>query len=983
MNTVRFDRWARHAVGTVTLACGLAGCGAGGGAVPADPGATAPAEAPASESAADAIPIPDAASGRAVDPIATQAATPASAPVASAASAPPPAAVDPAASAVAASAAPPSAAPAAAPAGVDIHVAANGNDAWTGLLAAPNVAATDGPVATLVAAQQVARARIQAMVSSGTRLPVRVRIQPGTYYLGAALTFTPNDSGTAAAPVSYEAVTPGTVTVSGAALLRQTAALNAAGYVTFENPTLGGNAWAGGGQLFVNGQRATLARQPNVGQYWFVEKAVPLASEPVGQQGRLAFGASTAALSWVNGLSAADKARGIVEIMHAWTHSQQHLSTAAAPAGAVQITPAVRWTFRDHGTGQRYFVENVAAALDAPGEFYWDASGVRYIPLAGETGPLTVQMPVLDKLIAVTGNVAASKWVENLQFRGIHFAHTRALTPALGTNDWQAASGIGAAIEVDAAKSIVVDNCTFSGTGGYGVWFRRAVRDSSVRNSTLTDLGAGGIRLGEINPNATDAMASGANSATGNRIGHTGKLFPGAVGVLVGQSFDNTVANNLIYNTSHTAILVGWSWDFGPAKSGRNTIADNLLVNIGLGELSDFGAIYTTGVSPGTRITGNVIREVRGYPDYGAGAWGIYLDSGTSQIVMANNIVLGADNGTFQATATRSNTLQANLFGLGDKTEFNVGVTDPLTALKAQGNVIVPKVVVPFTGFAAAPDVAYSGNAVSRQYTTAAIDLSKCASGCTTSGGTITTTTDPRGVQLASTDTAMVAAVAQTAAKAGPASVANASSVVTVATQKPPVIVAPPIGFELPISTTATGAQPLGFWYSTKTSDLSVAANAQAPGGRCLKFTDSPANVNGYDPHSYGPLNHGSGTTSGEFSLLIDSQTNFAHQWRDNASPAKTGPSLTVTASGVYVADKLVAPVSVGQWTNFKVTAVLGATAATWKLDVTDAAGKVTSVSGLPIQAAGWGRLNWWGFISNAKVASSFCLASVKATNVQ
>ena len=42
-----------------------------------------------------------------------------------------------------------------------------------------------------------------------------------------------------------------------------------------------------------------------------------------------------------------------------------------------------------------------------------------------------------------------------------------------------------------------------------------------------------------------------------------------------------------------------------------------------------------------------------------------------------------------------------------------------------------------------------------------------------------------------------------------------------------------------------------------------TAANATAPNGRCLQYTDSPSNANVYDPHSYAGLNHASGTTTG------------------------------------------------------------------------------------------------------------------------
>lgn len=66
------------------------------------------------------------------------------------------------------------------------YVATNGNNAWTGLLDAPNAGSTDGPFLTLAAAQTAARA-------SGTIK--RVTIRTGTYTLGANLAFTSSDNG--------------------------------------------------------------------------------------------------------------------------------------------------------------------------------------------------------------------------------------------------------------------------------------------------------------------------------------------------------------------------------------------------------------------------------------------------------------------------------------------------------------------------------------------------------------------------------------------------------------------------------------------------------------------------------------------------------------------------------------------------------------------------------------------------------------------
>ena len=79
----------------------------------------------------------------------------------------------------------------------DLYVATDGNDAWSGKLAAPNPAGTDGPCASLARARNAVRAPKSVEVP---RAPLTVIIRGGKYFLHEALTFTNDDSGIAEAP---------------------------------------------------------------------------------------------------------------------------------------------------------------------------------------------------------------------------------------------------------------------------------------------------------------------------------------------------------------------------------------------------------------------------------------------------------------------------------------------------------------------------------------------------------------------------------------------------------------------------------------------------------------------------------------------------------------------------------------------------------------------------------------------------------------
>ena len=289
---------------SLSMILALAGCGGGGGGSGDSPtvtAATVPADAASAADAESGPPAPDfmvankqitAAPAGLAD-----GATSATEPVAdmSLPSTPEPALAtvngDPAemATALSVRTATPEATAAVTNPSLDIFVATSGNDTWSGLVATANAGLTDGPVRTITAAQVITRQRLAAMAAGALRQPINVRIGAGEYRLTAPLTFGPTDSGVPGAAVVYRAETAGTVTLSGAMTVGNATGPAAGTVVSLPAPALGANVMRGGTQLFVNGKRATLARSPNEGNYWFVQKVVPLADEPVGKVGQEAF----------------------------------------------------------------------------------------------------------------------------------------------------------------------------------------------------------------------------------------------------------------------------------------------------------------------------------------------------------------------------------------------------------------------------------------------------------------------------------------------------------------------------------------------------------------------------------------------------------------------------------------------------------------------------------------------------------------------
>src|SRR5438067_649516 len=85
-----------------------------------------------------------------------------------------------------------------------IYVSPSGNDAWNGTIPDANQQRSNGPVASLSRARDLARAALKADRSAEAGA-VHVYVRGGDYLLAEPLVLSPADSGTEAAPVVWSA----------------------------------------------------------------------------------------------------------------------------------------------------------------------------------------------------------------------------------------------------------------------------------------------------------------------------------------------------------------------------------------------------------------------------------------------------------------------------------------------------------------------------------------------------------------------------------------------------------------------------------------------------------------------------------------------------------------------------------------------------------------------------------------------------------
>lgn len=507
-----------------------------------------------------------------------------------------------------------------APLGIDLYVAADGDDAAEGTI--------EAPLATLEGARDRVRARRETEGDPAGGFVVWLR--EGVYERDASFELTAEDSGTATSPLVFAAFPGEVVRLVGAIRLDPEAfapvtaegapalwarldpaaqghllALDLAG-VTDDFGELsprGFGTWTGGPaplELFVDGERMQLARWPDAAEAFpWSEVSTALSDQAFTYEGDRPSRWLEAEDVWLHGYW-----------MHMWADRHVRVESIDPASRTIALVEVPGYGV---AAGQPFYAENLLEEVTVPGEQYLDrATGTLYLYPPGDLAPETeVFASILDDPI--------------VSVRGASHVTLRGLTIEMGR---------GTLVDVTDGESVRVERCHLRNAGRGGAHVSGV--QSGLERCEVHDTGDGGVVLEGGDRLSLTRAANYVRSCHIYRFGRWSWTYTPAVSVSGVGSF---VSHNHMHDAPHSAVLFGGNEHFVE----YNDIHDVCLW------ASDAGAIYSgrDWGFRGNRVQYNFVHDVDSLFE-GYGVHGIYLDDCVSGVTVFGNIVYGVSGHAIQ-----------------------------------------------------------------------------------------------------------------------------------------------------------------------------------------------------------------------------------------------------------------------------------------------------------------------------------------------
>lgn len=517
----------------------------------------------------------------------------------------------------------------------DFHVSPDGNDTSQGT--------KDRPFATLQRARDAVR-------QNAGRETQTVWLHDGIHYLPHPLKFTAADSGSSRHQIIYRGLSDGAIISGGQRLTLNWSEANAG---MFKATTPSGLHID---QLFVDGKRQHMARYPNF--------------DP---EVRHFNGYAADAFSNERAARWQDPAGGFIHAMHRAHWGGYHYRITGKNADGSVAYEGGWQNNRQMGMhAQHRFVENIFEELDAPGEWFHDATSgtLYYKPAEGvDLKKATIEVVRLRQLIEFEGTQEHP--VENITLHNIEFRHAARTfmdnREPLLRSDWTIHRG--GAVFFNGAESCRLENCVLNQVGGNAVFVNNYNRNIEVVGCHIHDAGGNGVAF-VGNPKAcrSPLFNYGERQSLGDidttpgpqsddypskclvedcLIYRTGRVEKQTAGVQISMSSHVTVRHCSIYEVPRAGINIS-EGTFGGHLIEFCDVFDTVLETGDHGSFNSWGRDRFWGLkdAPAEQLPElakldmvgvNIIRNSRWRCDHG---WDIDLDDGSSNYRVYNNLML-------------------------------------------------------------------------------------------------------------------------------------------------------------------------------------------------------------------------------------------------------------------------------------------------------------------------------------------------------
>ena len=525
-----------------------------------------------------------------------------------------------------------------APAAV-LYVAPAGNDAADG---------SEGkPFRTLEKARDAVQALKKSRGGTLSNGGVKIVIAGGSYPVERALALTSEDSGTAEAPVVYQAKSGQTPIFRGGTrvpawrLISDTELRNKLDpsvrdrVLEADLKALGVTNWGdatslrGRPELFVNGQPQTLARWPNEG---FVKTGDILGTETFKVWNTIE-GCKDGKFRYLDDRPGRWLDEPDVRLYGYWFWDwfEEYQKVASIDADARAFTLSPPYSNYGYRKDQRYYAVNVFRELDRPGEWYIDRrTGVIYwLPPEGiEWSKAETVLSVSDQPFVVMNEV------EHVMLLGLTLQEGR-----------------GDGIHIRSGGDCLVAGCTIRQFGGDAVVIEGG-QHHGVFGCTMTTLGCGGARVAGGDRRTLTPGRQFVANCTVSDISRLKRTYTPAVHL---DGCGNRVAHNLFEKMPSSAMRI---------EGNDHLIELNVIRNV-VQESDDQGGLDMFGnpLYRGVVIRWNRWSDIRGGTQNGAA--GVRLDDMISGVTVHGNIFerCGAVIfGGVQIHGGKENLVDGNLF---------------------------------------------------------------------------------------------------------------------------------------------------------------------------------------------------------------------------------------------------------------------------------------------------------------------------------